>query len=267
MKYVVKIGGSVLDNGVPEPLINDFSIFGHDAVCIVHGGGKTVTRISEKMGIQPRFIVSASGIRSRFTDEETIEVYKMVMTGKINSDIVLALNRRHIAAFGFSGIDGPTIYGQRKKKLVVLDGRDRKMAIDGGLTGKVTRVDTSIISMLLDRKILPVISPIAVSEALEPLNIDADRAASSIASAIGADKLIMITDVDGVIQDGNVVRNARLKDIEEIRGEVGNGMDKKLIFVKEALNLGVREVIIANGLIENPLQNALNGKRRTVIRK
>jgi len=265
MKYVIKIGGSVLDNGMPESLMDDFSMLRSGQVTIVHGGGKTVTRISKKMGIEPKFIVSASGIKSRFTDEETIDVYKMVMTGKLNSDIVLALHRRHIRAFGFSGLDGPTIFGQRKRKLIVLDGRDRKMAVDGGLTGRITRVDTSIISFLLESHIVPVISPIAISEESEPLNVDADRAASSIASTIGAEKLIMITDVEGVLHDGEILEKVTVEELEEINGEVGNGMDKKLIFVREALSHGVKEVIIASGFGKDPLQNALYGKRRTVI--
>ena len=267
MKIVIKIGGSVIDKGIPETLIEDFSALRAHSICVIHGGGKTVTRISRLMGVEPKFITSPSGIRSRFTDEEAMDIYKMVMIGKINSDIVLALNRSRIPAFGFSGLDGPTIFANRKKKLIVLDGRDRKMVIDGGMTGQVSKVDTFFISNFLDRGVIPVISPIAMSEEQEPLNIDADRAAASVAAALNADKLIMITDVDGLIRNGSVVNKARAEEIKEISGEVGNGMDKKLIFATQALNEGVKEIVISNGYIDKPLQNALNGKRRTVILK
>ncbi|MGH9923660.1 MAG: [LysW]-aminoadipate/[LysW]-glutamate kinase, partial [Nitrososphaerales archaeon] len=135
---VIKIGGSVVD-GLHQSTMPDLKqVTSQDKVILVHGGGKEVTSIAEKLGKEQRFVVSPGGIRSRYTDKETAEIYTMVMSGKINKEIVLMLQKNGINAIGLSGVDGGIIKAERKKKLIIVDERGRKIAIDGGYTGKIT---------------------------------------------------------------------------------------------------------------------------------
>ena len=136
---VIKIGGSIVD-GLHSSTISDLKkILEQEQVVFVHGGGKDVTIIGNKLGKEQRFIVSPGGVKSRYTDKETAEIYTMVMSGKINKTIIRLLLNNGINAVGISGIDGSTIQALRKKKLLVVNEKGRKMIIDGGYTGKINK--------------------------------------------------------------------------------------------------------------------------------
>ncbi|MEK6877526.1 MAG: acetylaminoadipate kinase, partial [Thermoproteota archaeon] len=130
----IKIGGSVVDGLHPSTISDLKKVSQQEKVIIVHGGGKEVTRISEALGKEQKFIVSPGGIKSRYTDKETVEIFTMVMSGKINKMIVGMLQKNGINAVGLSGVDGQIIQAERKKKLVIINEKGRKMAIDGGYT-------------------------------------------------------------------------------------------------------------------------------------
>jgi len=187
---VIKFGGSVLNDLHPSIIEDMRQISLNQKMVLVHGGGKEVTNIATKLGKEQRFIVSPSGIRSRYTDKETAEIYTMVMSGKINKIIVRMLVEAGIRAVGVSGIDGNTLKAIRKTKLTVLNEKGRKMIIEGGYTGKISSVETSLLNTLTDGGFLPVVSPIALSESYEYLNVDGDRAAAYIAGNLKADKVI-----------------------------------------------------------------------------
>ncbi|MDX1373409.1 MAG: [LysW]-aminoadipate/[LysW]-glutamate kinase, partial [Nitrososphaeraceae archaeon] len=174
---VIKIGGSIVEGLHPSTIDDIKNLLKDEKIVIVHGGGKEVTNIGNKLGKEQRFIVSPTGVRSRYTDKETAEIYTMVMSGKINKSIVRMLLNSGIPAVGISGIDGATIKAERKKKLIILNENGRKMAIDGGYTGKIKSVESSLIQILLTNNFVPVISPIALSEDIDFLNVDGDRAA------------------------------------------------------------------------------------------
>ncbi|MEM2513670.1 MAG: acetylaminoadipate kinase, partial [Candidatus Bathyarchaeia archaeon] len=124
---VLKIGGDIYKRGLGESLIDDVKkILENDKVVIVHGGGDEVTDISERLGKKQIFVTSPEGIRSRYTDEETVEIYTMVMAGRINKAIVRWLLSHGILAVGISGIDGALMVANRKKKLLIIDERGRK---------------------------------------------------------------------------------------------------------------------------------------------
>jgi len=178
---VIKFGGSVLYDLHPSIIEDIRQISLNQKMVLVHGGGKEVTNIATKLGKEQRFIVSPTGIRSRYTDKETAEIYTMVMSGKINKIIVRMLVEAGIRAVGISGIDGNTLKAIRKTKLTVLNEKGRKMIIEGGYTGKISSVETSLLNTLTDGGFLPVVSPIALSENYEYLNVDGDRAAAYIA--------------------------------------------------------------------------------------
>jgi acetylglutamate/LysW-gamma-L-alpha-aminoadipate kinase len=271
---VIKIGGSIVD-GLHSSIIDDIksilgitnnnSIEGKDKLVIVHGGGKEVTRIASMLGKEQRFIVSPEGIRSRYTDKETIEIFTMVMAGKINKEIVSLLLKNGINAVGLSGIDAAIINAERKKRLIIIDERGRRVAIDGGYTGKISRVNASLLNILLSADYVPVIAPVAIGNEFEMLNVDGDRAAAYIAGGLNADKVIFLTDVNGLIMDGELVEHLTLEEAKRMLPRIGHGMEKKVLACTEALSMGVKEAVIASGKVENPISNALRHNNCTVI--
>ncbi|MBA0909156.1 MAG: [Nitrosarchaeum sp.] len=262
----IKIGGSVVDNLHPSTIADIKKIAQTEGVIIVHGGGKEVTKVCEQLGKEPKFVTSPSGIKSRYTDKETVEIFTMVMSGRINKTIVQMLQKNGINAIGLSGVDGKIIQAERKKTLLIINDKGRKQAIDGGYTGKITNVNADFIKSLLDQGMTPVISPIAISEECDFLNIDGDRAAAYVAGSVGADKVLFITNVDGLLMDDKLVTNLTLSQAKEIRPKIGPGMEKKILASTEALDMGVKEAIIANGQKENPISSAISHNNCTVIK-
>jgi acetylglutamate/LysW-gamma-L-alpha-aminoadipate kinase len=261
---ILKIGGSLVSELAYLNVINDLKESGLSNFVIVHGGGNEVTRYSKALGKDVVFITSPEGIRSRYTDIETALIYNMVMR-KISSDLVLSLNRQGFRAIGLSGIDAGLMKAERKKKLVIMDERGRKRIIEGGYTGRVKEVDSSLLIDIMKLGIIPVISPVALGYDGEMLNVDGDRAASAIAAALKAERLIIFTNVNGVMINGKVKERMSLNEARETLKIVGPGMDKKLIACIEAVEGGASEGIIANGKVERPINNAIYGLRTQVI--
>lgn len=262
---VVKIGGSVVEGLNPSILDDFYELVKKDKAVIVHGGGKDVTETANRMGKEQKFIVSPDGKKSRYTDKETSMIYTMVMSGKISKNITAMLESRGILSVGVTGIDGEMIRAQRKKKLLILNEKGRKMIIEGGYTGKVSNVNPHLVNTLLDKGYIPVISPIALGEEYEFLNIDGDRAAANVAGALYADVVIFITNVNGLLMDGKLVSRLSLNEARNLLPKIGPGMEKKVLACTEALSMGVKKAIIASGSVQNPIKMALENKDCTVI--
>jgi len=263
----IKIGGSVVDNLHPSTIDDIKKVVEQEGVILVHGGGKEVTKVTEQLGKEPKFVVSPSGIKSRYTDKETSEIFTMVMSGRINKAIVQMLQKNGINAIGLSGMDGKTIEANRKKKLMIMNEKGRKQVIDGGYTGKISNVNSDLIKTIMDKGYTPVISPIAISEESEFLNVDGDRAAANVAGHVKADKVLFITNVDGLLMEDKLVEKLSLQEAKEIMPKIGFGMEKKILAATEALEMGVREALIANGQKENPISSAIAHNNCTVITK
>ncbi|MGQ0772293.1 MAG: [LysW]-aminoadipate/[LysW]-glutamate kinase [Nitrososphaerota archaeon] len=263
----IKIGGSVVENLHPSTIPDIKKIAEQQGVILVHGGGKEVTKTCELLGKEPKFVVSPSGIKSRYTDKETAEIFTMVMSGKINKTIVQMLQKHGINAVGLSGVDGQIFQAERKDKLVIINEKGRKQVIDGGYTGKVSKVNASLLNLLLSEGYTPVISPIAISKEFDLLNIDGDRAAANVAGAIHSDKILFLTNVDGLLMDEKLVENMTNAEAKEIRPKIGFGMEKKILAATEALDMGVKEALISNGQRENPISSAISHTKCTVITK
>ena len=262
---VVKIGGSIVE-GLHSTALDDIkNIIKKDKLVFVHGGGKEVTNIASKLDKEQRFIVSPSGVKSRYTDKETANIYTMVMSGKINKAIVGMLLRQGVKAVGITGIDGSLLKAHRKKKLIIINEKGRKMAVDGGYTGKINSVDPSLIHILLDQGYTPVISPIAISEDFDFLNVDGDRAAAYIAAGLKAYMVVFITDVTGLILEDKLVTNITLEEANAALSKIGFGMEKKIIACKEAIQMGVTETVIASGKVEYPISAAISHNNCTVM--
>lgn len=266
MLLIIKMGGSILKEGASSSLIIDLKeLLRENKAILVHGGGVEVTEIATKLGKEQKFIVSPEGFRSRYTDKETVEIYTMVMAGKLNKQIVLALQSQGLHAVGVSGLDGALLKGERKKRLIAVDERGRKKIIDGGYTGKITAVDADLLQLFLEKGYVPIVTPIAVSEEFEPLNVDGDRTAAIIAGALKADRLILLTDVKGLTLKGNPITKISASEVKEVLPSIGQGMSTKVHAALEALNQGVGEVIITSGLGEKPISAALNHEAGTVV--
>src|ERR1700690_3009198 len=266
MLLVIKMGGSILKEGASTDLVADLRVVAKDnKVILVHGGGVKVTKIAAKLGKEKKVIISPEGFRSRYTDKETIEIYTMVMAGKINKQIVLALQTQGISAVGITGLDAATLRGERKTKLIHVDERGRKRVIDGGYTGKITQVNSEFLNLLLETGYVPIVTPIALGQDFEPLNVDGDRTAAIIAGALKADRLILLTDVPGLMLKGECVPKISATEVKEVCSSIESGMSTKVHAALEALNQGVKEVLVTSGTVKQPITSALNHQVGTVI--
>jgi acetylglutamate/LysW-gamma-L-alpha-aminoadipate kinase len=266
LKIVVKIGGSLVKQGLPETLMQDVKkLTSSNQVVLVHGGGDIVTEVAAKLGKEQTFVTSPEGIRSRYTDRETAEIYSMVMSGKVAANLVLDLMAHGINAVSVSGIDGRLMQGRRKKKLAVKDGRGRKLLIDGGYTGRVESVNAGLVEVLMQNGFVPLVSPVALSEDNEPLNVDGDRAAAAVAKGVKADLIVFLTNVDGLVLDGRVVPHLSVDEAKAKLPLVGFGMQRKVMAGIEAREGGVKESIICSGSKPEPLQSAMMHRGCTVI--
>jgi acetylglutamate/LysW-gamma-L-alpha-aminoadipate kinase len=266
---VCKIGGSILE-GVNPSIVEDIKSLRaqRTMIVLVHGGGDQVTEYAEKLGKKQKFITSPEGIKSRYTDKETAEIFTMVMNGLLSKKIVQTLLANGVNAISLSGLDGSLLSAERKQRLVIIDERGRKVAIEGGYTGKITTINTELLRTLFDLSIVPVISPVAGENGTwNLLNVDGDRACSHIAGALKAEASIFLTDTEGLLLNGSVVRNMTVEEAKKTVPSIGPGMDKKVIAAAEAVEMGSKKSIICSGLKDNPIQRALNDEGTVIMAK
>lgn len=266
MRTVVKLGGDIVKGEIPPEFLADLKkLIQTNQVVLVHGGGDVVTEVATKLGKEQRFVVSPEGMKSRYTDRATVDIFTMVMCGMIAKKLVELLERAGITAVSLSGLDGGVLRATRKKRLLIVDERGRKVAIEGGYTGKMQSAGGPVIEALLERGITPVVSPVAMGEEFEPLNVDSDRAAAFLAMGTHADSVVFLTDVKGFLMDGRVVEKLTTEDARALLPKTGFGMQKKILGGVEAVEAGVGEAIIASGFGPEPLTNALMHNGCTVM--
>ena len=194
---VIKYGGNaMISDELKTKVMQDITLMKYVGIrpVIVHGGGPDITSFLKKIGKKSEFV---SGLR--VTDRETMEVAEMVLIGKVNSDIVNLLNHRGARAIGLSGKDAGLI--QAKKKLAVVHEEGKIKTVDIGYVGEVDEIHTQVLEDLIDRGYIPVISPIGVGSAGESYNINAAYVAAKGAGALKADKLLLLTDVEGIYKN------------------------------------------------------------------
>ncbi len=260
---VVKLGGAA---GIdPAPLCDDVAALVGEGtpLILVHGGSHETDVIAERLGKPPRHVTSVSGHQSRYTDRETLEIFAMVVAGRINKLLVERLQRRGIQAIGLSGVDGRLLEGKRKSSLKIVEDGKVKVLHDEW-SGVVERVNAPLLRTLLAQGYVPVVAPLAISFAGEMLNVDGDRAAAAIAAALGADTLVLLTNVPGLLR-AFPDESTRIPCIP--RAEIGayfpcaqGRMKRKLLGAQEALNGGVRRVVLADGRADSPIRRALAGE-------
>ena len=235
-----------------------------EQVVLVHGGSHETNVISEKLGHPPRFVTSVTGHVSRYTDRETLEIFAMVTAGRINKLLVECLQQLGVNAIGLSGLDGRLLEGKRKAVLRIVENGKRKV-LRGDYSGKIEQVNVDLLHTLLAAGYVPVVAPLAVSHQGEALNVDGDRVAAAIGSALKAHRLIILSNVPGLLRrfpdESTLIPHIPLAETREHLDRYAQGrMKKKLLGAIEALHDGVGQVVIADGRVTQPLHRALAGQ-------
>lgn len=251
---VIKLGGhAMVDQNILESAIKDavlLQIVGIRVV-LVHGGGPEITEKMKAMGKEPRFVAGL-----RITDEETLEIAQMVLVGKINSNIISLIAKSGGKGVGLSGNDGNLIIARKMEpQRVHVAGKEQE--VDLGHVGEIEEINPAVLNTLLNAGYIPVISPIAIDRSGQSLNINADTAAGEISIALGAYKLINMTDVDGIMDAGRtkVFRRLTLSEAKNLieAGAVSEGMIPKVSSLVRAVSQGVAFGHVINGNIDHNL--------------
>ncbi len=252
---VIKYGGNAMINDdLKEKVMQDIALMKYVGIrpVIVHGGGPDITGFLKKVGKESDFVAGL-----RVTDEETIEIAEMVLDGKVNSEIVNLLNRRGVRAVGLSGKDAGLIKAH-KKLATVYEGEDTKK-VDIGYVGEVEQVDTGILEDLLKQGYVPIIAPIGVGDNGESYNINADYVAAEIAGALQAEKLLLLTDIEGIYKDFNdkssFISTLHLPEAKQYikEGIIAGGMIPKVEACLTALEQGAGKTHIIDGRLAHSI--------------
>ncbi len=248
---VVKYGGNAMvDEALKQSFATDvvlMKLVGIHPV-IVHGGGPQIGKLLEELNIESRFV---DGLR--VTDSRTMDVVEMVLGGQVNKEIVSLLNRHRGKAVGISGKDGNLL---RARRLKARGGDEDSEFVDLGQVGEIVSIDTRVLEMMKASDFIPVIAPVGTDENGVSYNINADSVAGSIAGVLGAEKLILLTNVAGVRdREGKVLTGLSVQQVEELAttGILSGGMLPKVECALDALRSGVRSAHIIDGRVEHAL--------------
>jgi acetylglutamate kinase len=245
--FVIKYGGSAMTvSGLKQSFAEDVCILKNSGIrlVIVHGGGKEITNLSNKLNVPVKFI---DGLRC--TDKPSMEIVQMVLAGKINKEIVSGLNKFNGNAVGISGIDGDLL---KVKKLTTGEH-------DLGFVGEIQEINVNFINLLLSNNYIPVIAPIGFNDAHESFNINADDAASALACALKAEKLIYVSDVSGIMNNGRIIQSINFEKATKLieNDVIINGMIPKVKSAFKSLNSGVKTIHIVDGRTEHSVINGV----------
>lgn len=247
---VIKCGGSIVND--KHSLVEDIVSLKHGGnvlPVIVHGGGPDISKMCEQLHIKSNFVRG-----QRVTDHATLDVCQMILLGKTNCKIVTQLNQAGVSALGLSGHDANLLQVQKYTP------------VDLGFVGEVTKVNTQLLKDLLRCNYIPVIAPIGVDVNGQPYNVNGDFVASAVAGALSAEKLILLTDVDGYYTDfkdrTSLCRELTLSQVQHMldQGQIQGGMNPKLQAGVNALTKGVNSVHLVNGNLAHGLLNSALGR-------
>jgi acetylglutamate kinase len=220
---------------------------------VVHGGGPEISRSMNKLGKEPQFI---EGLR--VTDQETMDIVKMVLVGKINTEIVANIGLHGGKGIGLSGKDNHLLMARKRAPQVIIDDKTgEEKTVDLGLVGEIESINPEVIDVLTSNDYIPIISPIGVDERANTLNLNADTVAGDIAGHVGAEKLIILTDVPGIMEDPedpeSLIKKVNLDEILELidQGIVKDGMLPKVLTCINAIQMGVSSAHIIDGRVKH----------------
>lgn len=255
---VIKYGGhAMVDENLKRQFALDVILLNHIGVnvVIVHGGGPQINDLLDRLEIKPNYVQGM-----RVTDGETMNVVEMVLVGRVNKEIVGLINHNGGRAVGLSGRDGDLVCA-RKMQVSVSSGDESlenipPEIIDLGRVGEVTKINGEVLTTLEREDFIPVIAPVGVGEDGQAYNINADLVAGAIAGALKAEKLILLTDVEGVKDsNGELIRSLNNEDLDKLidDGIVAGGMIPKVNCCRDALKQGVRKTYIVDGRLEHAI--------------
>ena len=245
--FVIKYGGkAMIDEELQSSFAQDIALLKFVGInpVVVHGGGPQIDRMLEKLALESRFVRGM-----RVTDDATMDVVEMVLGGKINKQIVTLINQHGGNAVGLSGKDGELLLARKMLVRVEEAGRAAE-TVDVGQVGQIVKVNVGVIRTLDAGNFIPVIAPIAAGENGDSYNVNADIAAGKIAEALAAEKLILLTDVEGIKDaDGELLRALSSEQVAQLvqSGVIGQGMIPKVECCVEALRGGVKKTHIIDG--------------------
>ena len=256
--FVVKFSGKVTEDKENLASLTEELALLHQVgikICVIHGGGKQLSELANKLGVAQTVIEGR-----RVTDDDTLEIAKMIFAGKINTEILAALRRRGTDAVGLSGIDGNIVQAEKRPPKEMLNRETgAKETIDFGNVGDILEINTDLLKLLLDANYLPVVSSLGADKDGSIFNINADTIASEIAAQLKAEKLILMSDVNGIYLDANdeTTKLSRLSasEAEEMisSGKASGGMIPKLQSLLSILERGVKSTHIIGGNVKNAL--------------
>lgn len=285
---VVKLGGG---EGIdPQPALEDLAERWKDGErwVLVHGGSFAASDLQRRLGLEPRFVTTQSGHRSRFTDRAAVEALTMAIRGQKNLDLVARLQRLGVNAVGLSGVDGRLVSGPRKDTLIAVEPlgstrpgggsasskvsveNGRRVVVRGDHSAKAERVNAALLDLLVSNLYAPVVTIPVLGDDGEPCNADGDRVAALIASALGAPALVVLSNVPGLLRDvtspTTLVAELRAHQIEEALSLATGGMRKKLLAGQEGVHGGIERVIFSGANRSRPVSAALAGSGTRLVR-
>ncbi len=264
MTLVVKIGGGA---GVATTaVVRDIAhcVARGQRVVLLHGGSDLTNTLSQQVGHEIRMVTSPGGMVSRYTDSETLRLYAMAVAGQLNTELVALLQQHGVNALGLAGVDGRLIVARRKAVVRSLTAEGRIQILRDDYTGQIEQVNSDLLTMLLNAGYTPVIAPLALSHEGERLNVDGDRAAAAVASALHAETLVLMTNVPGLLTNREdpttLVQSIPADQLEDYMQYAQGRMRKKLLGAQEALSGGVSRVCIGH----ESLLDVLHGSGTTI---
>jgi acetylglutamate kinase len=256
--FVVKFSGKVTEERERLISLAEELALMHQVgirICVVHGGGKQLSELAALMGVEQTIIEGR-----RVTDDATLEMAKMIFAGKINTDVLSALRHRGVEAVGLSGVDGNIVHAERRPPKQIMNRETGESEhVDFGHVGDIIKIDSRLLTVLLDHGYLPVISSLGADAEGTVFNINADTIASEIAIQLKAEKLVLLSDVDGIyLRAGEPETKLSRLTADEARGLIENGsatggMLPKLQSILELLSRGVKSAHIIDGTMRNAL--------------
>ncbi len=256
-KIMIKYGGhAMIDEAAMSSTARDTVLLKYVGMepVVVHGGGPEISRSMDKMGKAPKFV---GGLR--VTDSETMEIVKMVLVGKINTEIVSKIGLHGGKSIGISGKDDFLIQSSKRDPTKIQQEDGEILEVDLGYVGKIDKIKSDIVDVLTRENYIPVISPIGIDNMGNTLNLNADTVAGSIASEINAEKLVVLTDVPGILTDPDdpesIIRRIHVDELKELvkEGVITGGMIPKVETCINAVENGVKTAHILDGRVEHSI--------------
>ncbi len=265
MTLVVKIGGGA--GVVTTTIICDIAqcVSSGQRVVLLHGGSDLTNTLSQQLGHEIRMVTSPSGMVSRYTDSETLPLYAMAVAGHINTELVALLQQHGVNALGLAGVDGRLLVARRKAIVRSVTPEGRTQILRDDYTGQIEQVNSNLLTQLLDAGYTPVIAPLALSYDGERLNVDGDRAAAAVATALHAETLVLMTNVSGLFTNiddpTTLVHTIQSEQLDSYMQYAQGRMRKKLLGAQEAVHGGVSRIYIGSA----SLLEVLNGSGTTIV--